>query len=458
MGECSLQSWITNRMNASSSRDNPTNPPSLISPPLDALFETLLSILCDRIAAGVVDDARSNIVHVLHHYAILNKEAAGLVRADTTYPAVIWYERVRLDWVTLPTSDADPKIGPLGFFLEGLPRGMPIFGAPVALQLPPAKCLQLSVRDVRDERKKTVDKLDGMVEGPRLAGLAEQLDCLQDVTLNVPQRVRIFVSRMRSVCKGVRESKPTDHFTQCRNVRCNRFFFCGDGSGATYPPDNRIRSAYKVGETPIEVLDLPRADPQSGENAGRDYWTTCGDVPWYKDPLQRFCSSACCIEWRRQMDRCIPDGLEFDAEVSIKRTGLSRIQKAFDAALARNAKFSAALNEKRTKRAHRKAKSIVPETLAGELDARIDLLNIDLGVLYWSTLMSGCPENIYNRALPGDRPGWRNDRLHVTAARTIALLYCETYQQYPKHRKLITDTLNLSKFFSAIKTQSARLL
>ena len=442
-------------MSTQSPRHNPADAHHLISPPLDVLFETLLSDVCSRICHGVDDAVRANAVHLLHNYAILNRESAGIVRGSGSYPAVMWYERVKRNWLFVPASGEDPSVKPMGFFLEGLPRGLPLFGAPVALQLPPAKCRALDVRDVRDERVKTVNKLDTMADATRLQGLAEQLDRLADMPHIVPQRVRIFVSRMRSVCLGVRESRPSSEFTQCRNVQCNRFFFCGSDV-VSWPPINAIRACYKAGETPIEVLDLPKMDPQSCDRDAGDYWSGCGGIPWYRDPLQRFCTSACCIEWRRQMDRAVPGGVEYDTEQTIKRVGIGRINKAFDAALKRNALLASKLKE--TKRARKKAKSVCKETLRCEISSRVDMLNIDLGVLYWSTLMSGCPENIYNRALPGDRPGWRGDPLHVRTARTLSLIYEDIHMQYPSHRRLITDTLSLPKFFSAIKTQSARLL
>lgn len=450
-------------MSTQSHRSNPADSPVPATPaPLQVIFDTILTQLKLHIDKAVVNDgARLAYVSLLHNYAILNKEAVGIVREQRDFSAIIWYERVRCGWLVLATSDAVP-VSPMSFFLEGLPNNkaypLPIFGAPVALQLPVAKCRDLTVADVRDERAKTVTKLDGMDDGSRLDGLAAQLDLLPDISSSVPRRVRIFVSRMRSVCNGVREARPRGEFAQCRNERCNRFFFCGPDSWSEARACNVIRNCYKVGETPIEVLDIPRMDPITGDEGANNYWTVCGGIPWYRDPLQRFCTSACCIEWRRQVDRCIPQCVDFDNEDNIKKIGISRIQKAYDVALRRNRELSTVLKDKPTTRAHRRAKSVRKETLDGEIDARVTLMNIDLGALYWSTIISACPENIYNRELPGDRPGWRSSRQHRELAKTLALMYSEIVADHPAQRKLITDTLRLPKFFSHIKTHAARLL
>jgi len=223
-------------------------------------------------------------------------------------------------------------------------------------------------------------------------------------------------------------------------------------------PGSEIRQRYECGETPIEVLDIPAMDPCGGDDDCNRYWSSCGAIPWYKDPLKRFCTSACCIEWRRQVDRCMPGKVEFDMEERIKRVGLSRIHVALDVALKRNSAFHRSLTDKATQRARRKAKSVANEIIDGEIGTRIDIMNIDLGILYWSSIVSGCPENIYDRALPGDRPGWRSDTIHVKTVRAISLIYSEMTPTNGKQPKLITDLLTLPKFLAALKTRSSRLL
>lgn len=321
----------------------------------------------------------------------------------------------------------------MGFFLEGLPKGLPLFGAPVALQLPVAKCRELNVRDVQNERTRTVLKIDGMADAMRLQSLAEQLDNLPDLSPLVPQRVRIFVSRMRSLCNGVREARSCTEFSQCANARCNRFFFAG-----------------------VEVPHVSMPAELCDASIHR-YWQSCGGgIPLYKDSIQRFCTSACSIEWHWQVNRCVPAGISFDMEGGITKTGIGRIQKAYDSALSRNGEFGRIL--KQTKKLKRRCKAVRTDVMDAELSSRIDMLNTDLGVLYWSTLMSKCPENIYDRSLPGDRPAWRGDSIHIYLVRTVSLIYAEITEQYPSSRNLITDTLSVPRFFSILKSHSAALL
>lgn len=435
--------------------DHPADPA-----PLQVIFDTILASLCVLITRSSTDGSirslRNAYVHVLHNYAILNKEAAGIVRLEPSFAPIIWYERIRMGRLFIPIDDSLP-VKPLSFFLEGLPkptgsRPCALFGAPVALQLPPRTCKKLTVNDVLDERSKAHTKIDEMTDENRLKGLAEQLDNLPDLDSKVPQRVRMYVSRMRSVCQGVKESRPRSEFTQCRNDQCQRFFYAGSNA-------DEIRSCYKYGVTPVEMLDVPSMDPSGSDLHANAYWEAIGGIPWYKDPLKRFCTSACCIQWRRQVDRCFPVDVEFDAEESVKRVGIGRVSKAFDAALKRNARFGSQLKSKQLRRARRKAKAVVKDVLKGELSSRVDLMNIDLGLLYWADLMTGCPENIYGRDLPGDRPGWRGDGIHKKTVRTIALIYAETMPlEQASEKRLICDMLKLNRFLSTIKTRAARLL
>lgn len=439
---------------AASSSDAPPLTPA----PLEPIFQTILNLVKDSIDTTNPNfSVRNACVHLLHNYAILNKEAAGLVRQEISYAPVIWYERIRLGWTFVECRS--PR--DLAFFLEGLPKNkhhpLPIFGAPVAFQLPAAKCKDLTCHDVVDERLKALSKIDCMKEGTRFQGLVEQLDKLPDVAQSVPQRVRMFVSRMRSVCNGVREARPRSDFTQCRNVKCERFFYCGN----TTLVDELVRPNFLAGATPTEFVDCASMDPANeGEENLKAYWEQCGGIPEYKDPLKRFCTSACCIEWRRQLDRCIPQKIALDPEDKIKKVGLSRIGAAMAAALRRNAAFSQQLKDpKGCKRGLRKAKAVSGELVSSEIGRRIDMLNIDLAILYWSNLVSGCPENIYNRDLPGDRPGWRSQRVHIKTARTLTLLYTECQDaQGAKEPKLITDLLKLNRFLARIKSQATQFL
>lgn len=426
---------------------------------MQLIFDTFLNLVKDSIDTASPDmEVRNVCVRLLHHFATLNKEAAHIVRQDPCFAPIIWYERIRLNLLFVPLKDG-PR--PLSFFLEGLPKNptypMPIFGAPVAFQLPVVKCKDLRPCDIVEERFKAMAKIDSMEEGTRFTGLVEQLDRLTDMPVSVPQRVRMFVSRMRSVCNGVRDARPKIEFTHCRNEKCNRFFYCG-GSSAS-PEVDRVRFRFLAGSTPIEMLDCSPQDPVNEGGEATYYWEQCGGIPVYKDPLMRFCSSACCVQWRRHVDRVLPQSVVLDPEEHIKKVGINRISSALNAALRRNAAYSAALKSKPGKRALRKATAVDPDVMSTEIGRRIDMLNIDVAILYWSNVVSGCPENIYGRDLPGDRPGWRNERTHIKTARTIALMYTEEYASDDKpSRALITDLLKLSKFLSRVRTQAMQLL
>ena len=117
-------------------------------------------------------------------------------------------------------------------FFNGLPRSLPLFGAPVAIQFPVDRMRDLGYTDVLNERLHTISKLEKFEEGSfKLRELAQQFDHLPDVSADVPLRVRIFLSRTRTMCEGIRACKPAHHFRQCAHVQCNRLFMSDRGRG-----------------------------------------------------------------------------------------------------------------------------------------------------------------------------------------------------------------------------------
>ena len=289
---------------------------------ITAVGEHGLSLLRLAINAGPTGElaARDALAHMLDAWPILCKSAEAVFAGDKSYAAVIFYERTRL-------GKTHPR-----WFLDGLPSPLPVFGAPVALEFPAERMRDLLYDDVLSERLHTIEKLEQMAPGSnRRASLAKTLDHLPDLDANlVPQTVRLYISRVRSMCKGLRNVKAPKLFQQCQNTHCNRLFYLGERENKPSPV-----------EIPIGVAA-----------ASKPYWAACCSPPHYK--IHRFCCGACEFQWLRDYERMLPDyDVLYDSEKKraldasdASTSELGRVSSSFDVAIARNWKAARVIRKK----------------------------------------------------------------------------------------------------------------
>jgi len=261
----------------------------------------------------------------LHHFAILCKESKRICSEDASYAFVIYYERVRLELLYLNTENL-PKLTRISFFLEGLPHNAALFAPPNLPVMHHAKLRMLSHNDICTERGKLLNKIEQSTSDAELASFEVPVEYPKDIPMSVPLQVCVFFSYVRCMMNGLKAAKPDMDFCQCENKKCQRVFL----SNCKY----EIRSHYQMMRVPIEVLDLTMCSPLiEQEESNEDYWNVCGNVPVYADTLKRFCSRACCIQWRRQLDSLLPDhAFKFDNDFQITMTGPKRIQMALNKA------------------------------------------------------------------------------------------------------------------------------
>lgn len=416
--------------------------------PLQVLFDTLLQDLKRLISLSattrtlIQESERNSIACALHNFGVLCSESHNICVADPTFAPVIYYERVRMGFAQMATNVEGRSVA---FSMECVPASICLFGKVTGVAMHPNKCRDLTSNDLLNERNKCVSKLESSDEAIQNGALGVNASRSQDVPSSLPQKVHVFILVLRSILSGMKTVKDARDFDQCCNKRCNRVFYTASSFD--------LRTCYDPNTTPLQLLDLPPCNPlMESDRSTHTYWLTCGRVPFYQDVLKRFCSSACCIEWRNRLDSLLPSIATFDLENNWSSASAEkRVHMSFNAALSRNAAFCQQLATIR--KTTQRSKCLSKKMLKNEIDSRIDIMNIDLGVLYWATIMCRLPPSARsNLCLPGTRHQWRRTQQSTVVAQHISALYVEA-QDRKADSRMITTCLSVNRFFSTIKTR-----
>lgn len=389
---------------------------------VEVMMSTVITLMRGMIdqGGGQLGGARDAVARMAMVWPLLSTASATVARQEDSYPAMVYYERVRLGVIN---DD---------FFFDGMPTRLAVMGAPIKLELPAQQMSALLFSDVMADRLTTVTKLEGALMGtPKRAKLAQTLDGLPDVSTDVPVPARLFLSRLRSMCHGLRAAHQPMVFRQCGNNRCCRIFFTGD------------KLSSRVCMLPADRSDLMEA---------KSYWTSCSSLPEYDGPDDvRFCSVACARGWQREWYRVMPDKEEWHTDDVLRERQSSsdaRIVTAFDRAIQRNSKLARAM-QKRKKKMRTHGSSVSKADFNREIDARVEMLNIDVGLLYASSIFARLPCRRSSLTLPGEKATWR---LYAADKHRNALLrVAQIYRQH-RVRAPIHDLLEMPAFLRAVRS------
>ena len=346
--------------------------------------------LSDEAGDPVVTDQRKNLARMLSTLPVVCSQAAMAMRNSPSYAAIMFYERTRLMCGQYSSRKASRC------FFDGLPHSLPMFGAPVAIQFPVDRMRDLQFEDTLNERLHTIGQLEKFPEGSvKMAELAQQFDHLPDLSPEVPLRVRLFISRTRTMCEGMRACKPGSWFRQCNHQQCARLFMVKvDALNA--PPCNQVNR-----DSPTDHA----------------YWEAIAPIRKYSDDSNRFCSRACASQWWLQIRRLTestidsPRGLLGQLHgASSCDLGSKRVDPTasveLSTALSRNGQLKSAI-AKLHKRRRKVAPAVARFDIDSEVVQRITRANVDLGVLYASVKARGVAAWGSRHSMPGDHYDWR---------------------------------------------------
>lgn len=409
------------------SRDgnDPPAPPDM-SAAMEPFIATCIGLLAAMTDLGTLcttPDSRDNIIRLLNSAHVWGRSACTAVRQSRVYPALMFYERIRLNMVYSL------------FFLDGLPAAVPVFGASVAFQFPQERMRELAYTDVLAERLHTIGKLEGMApNSDKRKKLADSFDKLEDVSIDVPMPCRIFLSRVRSMCHGMRGVRAPNWFKQCANEECGRLFM-----------SDRDDAEEWVGA----------AIPGSGGSTAQSdacYWNHIHPLPNYEPCRLRFCSRTCSSQWGTQYDRLVGQIKIKETEVPPKKLGdRTAVGVALKLAIDRNTKLRGAIH-KASKR-KKKCKAVSRVDFNREVMARVTRANVDTGVLYAASRIAAQPQLAGSRRLPGMDANWREMSGHGIFAKKA----CRIYDSGLSEASPIDNLLNPPGYLRALKGEAVAM-
>ena len=426
---------------------------------LQVVFDTLLEALKTYIEKRENKNAenRDAIAYFLHHFSVLSQECKSISEADSTYSSIIYYERIRLNVHTISTRQGFEDANNVSFFWECLPRRLPLVSTFCFLSRSQAK--SMTSVDFLVEQRKHIHIIDACstmkeIDEMKSLGLKRPNTLLEHSSL-IPFKVQAFMSITASMFYSLRNEKPSSEFSQCLNKKCRRQFYKN--------AKHRIRDCFDSNSVSGDILDVSLCNPiLTTMEGGIPYWKCCKNLPFYTDSIGRFCSSGCCIEWRRQLDNTMPlnENFNFEPDLILPVGKTSRIQNSLEKAVQRNRLFEKEIqkNSKNSKR----IKVVSKRTIKNELESRIEMLNVDTALLYWSTLVSALPFYSHDSTLPGLQADWRSMQVNVNRCQYISRLYSQLHDddddddddgRRSKTFPIITSTVLRNKLYSLIKSQ-----
>mgnify|MGYP006077162139 CR=1 FL=1 len=403
--------------------------------PLQRVVQYALQEICEFIKAGETEGGNARVllrrcfVNIIHVLPITCRTLHSEAHLHDAFEPVLYYERVRLGLCSTH------------FFLDGLPSGLTLFMGPTSINLPDEDVKKLKMRDIVADRLQTIGKLELMaVDLPRKVHLISTHHP-DDLSTNIPGPVRVFVSRCRSMIRTMRRLKKAALFVQCSNCNCNRCFYSGEPSESW-------------AHAPVSEEADEQSDDED-EHSSNAYWqiATGGGIATKPD-TQRFCCQACADQHSIHLKCMMPDNnLALDSDDGAKKSGRARVGEAFRLALRRNEMAARALRNSKSR--SRTNLAVSPEELRQHRNLRITALNVDLGVLYASSLIAESATMCRGKVLPGSAMYWRDDPLYYS--KTLAGVF-RIYNTVRREEGIISNLLTMPKFLEVVSSRSSKLL
>ena len=394
------------------------------------LLEHSLATLCDLIEEGEKTEQepfRTAAVRIIHNLPVINGEFYRIAQEHEHFEPLLFYERVRLGIVSLD------------YFLDGCPFGIQLFcgvtGMPDnSTPLP----IKFKFRDAIADRLQTIGKLEVLRRDS-----SEKRDlvarCRHGFGESIPGPVCVFISRCREVARYSRRVKRQSCFVQCANQQCNRLFFCG--------------ATQEYWESAREI-DIECEEGSSST----DYWDSAcgqqmkiGDERAFEEPdCKRFCSRECATQHSQQVAEIMPDEVYLDADDSAKKIGRAKVSEAFKLALKRNEVASRKLRSIRSLC----KKAVSDKEILERRERYVSQLNIDLGILYASFVISESKALSKNKLLPGIEMNWRNNPLYYAKAMASVK---KIYSKMRRAEGIISNMLTMPRYMEVLQSKAHKL-
>lgn len=373
-------------------------------------------------------------LRVLHTLPLTNRGLHARAKQSEAFEYVLFYERTRRGM-------------PGAHFLDGVPAGVQLFSGETTIELPDAQVTRLKYTDMVADRLQTVCKLEAMAcDEPRKLELMSKHSA--GLSSQVPGPVRVFIARTRALSQSLRRVKNDKFFVQCQNCNCNRLFHVPTSADVVFY-SNAIEADGRV-----------TADEDEEEATSDWYWTEAGrrekDPPYDTLRTRRFCSLACDREHELHTRSIMPETeecMDADDHLNTNKKGRARVAEAFRKALVRNG--VAARELRMVKWKGRRNLAVSKAEINRLVEKRVWALNIDIAVLYASSLLAESQALSRGKTLPGSFACWRCDPMVCSKAlRNVRDLYKRS-----KHGLVVVSSLlTMPRFMEDTRARVVHLL
>jgi hypothetical protein len=288
----------------------------------------------------------------------------------------------------------------------------------------------LTPKDVLQDRVNSARRLTSLDVNEVLHRSSKYMP--EDLPDGVGPRVSAFVGRSRFITQIKAQDQPGWVVT-CGLGSCSCRFLCSDAGGAQ--PSNPVLVDL-FGEQGVSSSEEEEDEEDENEPPVASYWSTLSPKPLTALPRRTFCSLACSLAYEDEIRSAIPIRVS-DAEThesfssASGKVGLARVMASTRAAFKRNDAAARALRESMRAVRKRQAHTVKPEIYNRIHQNIIDVLNIDLGLLYASASLAEAPASCVNRLLPATAPGWRDAdvKKFSRAIERVKSIYLECYRE-----------------------------
>ena len=296
----------------------------------------------------------------------------------------------------------------------------------------PSRFDVLTPKDVLQDRVKTAKRLSDLsIDQVVTRSINYMAD---DLPAGIGPRVTAFVGRARFLTQHRATANP--HWaTHCNLATCSCKMLCADGSMPGGVQQSNPALADLFGE-PVTSSDDEDEDDSQPQYPVASYWASLSPKPLTTLPRRVFCSLSCSLAYEDELATAVPvrvaDAESHESFSSASgKVGLARILASTRAAFKRNDAAARALREAMRSVRKRQSSTIRIELFEKMHQNVIDVLNVDLGLLYAASALAESPGACQGRILPATTPGWRDAELKkfARAIERVKALYVQHHRE-----------------------------
>jgi len=291
----------------------------------------------------------------------------------------------------------------------------------------------LQPKDVLKDRINTAKRLSELSIDQVLLRSTHYL--AEDLPSGVGPRVSAFVGRARFLTQHRANAAPNWRRT-CQFANCCREMLCADGTTPSVQANPLLADIFG---DPIVSGDDDEDDDEDNDDQDDNvhhsgYWPSISPRPLTMLPKCMFCSLTCSLAYEHELASSLPVRV-CDAEIhetfssASGKVGLSRTLASTRAAFKRNDAAARALREAMRSIRKRKTSTICTELFAKMHQNIMDVLNVDLGLMYAAASLADSPGASCGRLLPATSAGWRDTPKFSRAIERVKSIYLQYHRK-----------------------------